>query len=175
MAQRLHQIQLAYKPEQDRLLLRARTSSGYEYRIWLTRRFVGRIWPLLIGALAADPGVSAQHTAESREAVLAFQHERALSRVDFSKHYHEQASVLPLGEEPILASRLDSRQGPGEAHSFAFHSSTGQSVQLRLHKGMLHALCKLLQDTTTKAEWGLDLKVIDIPALHPEPVTRVLQ
>jgi len=175
MSQRLHQIQLAYKPEQDRLLLRARTSSGYEYRIWLTRRFVGRIWPLLIRALTSDPGVSAQHTPESREAVLAFQHERALSRVDFSKHYDEQVSALPLGEEPILASRLDARHGPGEDHSFAFHSSTGQSVQIRLHKRMLHALCKLLQDTATKAEWGLNLKVIDIPTPPAAPLTRVLQ
>ncbi len=175
MSQRLHQIQLAYKPEQDRLLLRARTSSGAEYRIWLTRRFVARIWPLLLRALASDPGVTSQHTPETRDAVLAFQHERALSRVDFSEHYDEQVSDLPLGEEPVLASSLDSRQGPGDTHVFTFRSSTDQSVQLRLHKGMLHAFCKLLQDTASKAEWGLSLKVIDVPAQRAQPLSRVLQ
>jgi len=175
MSQRLHQLQLTYRPEQDRLLLRLRTATANEFRVWLTRRFVAQAWPLLRQALSCDPEVTAQQDPESRDAVLAFEHERALSKVDFSQRYEDSPSSLPLGAEPILATRMDLRRGPGEAHAIAFHSPTGQSVQIRLQKGMLHAFCKLLQDAATQADWGLALQVVDLQPMDSAPQSRVLQ
>jgi len=175
MSQRLHQLQLTYRPEQDRLLLRLRTTTANEFRVWLTRRFVSQAWPLLRRALSCDPEITAQQDAGSRDAVLAFEHERALSKVDFSQRYEDCPSSLPLGGEPILASRVDLRRGPGETHAIAFHSPTGQSVQLRLQKGMLHAFCKLLQDAATQADWRLALQVVDVHKTGSAPQSRVLQ
>jgi len=35
---KLHQINLGYSPEEDRLLLRINTTGKTEYRLWMTRR-----------------------------------------------------------------------------------------------------------------------------------------
>ena len=50
---RLHQLKVDYDAEQDRLLMQVATSEGVEVRLWLTRRFVKLLWPLLV-KLAED-------------------------------------------------------------------------------------------------------------------------
>ena len=49
---RLHQMTVKYLPTEDRMLLRIATSEKTEYRLWLTRRFIGILWPALGGQLA---------------------------------------------------------------------------------------------------------------------------
>ena len=45
---RLHQLKLDFIPEQDRLLLRVSTDTRLEVRLWLTRRILRLLWPLLV-------------------------------------------------------------------------------------------------------------------------------
>jgi hypothetical protein len=45
---KLHQLKVDYNAEQDRLLMLIATSDGVELRMWLTRRFVKLLWPLLV-------------------------------------------------------------------------------------------------------------------------------
>jgi hypothetical protein len=175
MADRLHQLQVAYKPAQDRLLLRVRTAAGAEFRVWLTRRLVRRAWPLLMRALGSEPSISTQSTPETREAVLAFEHERALSRIDFSRRYEDAPAELPLGEEPLLASRMDLRAGPGSGHTLLFRSPGDQSVRLKLNRRLLHALCKLIQDAAARTDWDINLKIVRAAPAQTESGARVLQ
>ncbi|MGD8310874.1 MAG: hypothetical protein PVG98_15665 [Chromatiales bacterium] len=175
MPDRLHQLQVAYKPVQDRLLVRVRTAAGTEFRIWLTRRLLRRAWPLLMRALASEPSITTQPTPETREAVLAFEHERALSRIDFSRRYEDVPAELPLGEEPLLASRMDLRAGPKGTHTLLFRSPGDQSVRLKLNRRMLHALCKLIQDAAARTDWNLDLTIVKPSATPDQTEVRVLQ
>ena len=43
----IHQMSVTYLPEQDRILLRINTTEGEETRMWLTRRLMVGLWPLL--------------------------------------------------------------------------------------------------------------------------------
>ena len=44
---KLHQLSVVYLAEQDRILVRANTSEAAEMRLWLTRRLMLGLWPLL--------------------------------------------------------------------------------------------------------------------------------
>ena len=44
---KLHQLKIDFNAEQDRLLMLVSTDDGAEVRMWLTRRFVKLLWPLL--------------------------------------------------------------------------------------------------------------------------------
>ena len=54
----LHQMQIVFVPEQDRLLFRLNTTGRQqqEFRFWLTRRYVRILWKALLNMLKAqDP------------------------------------------------------------------------------------------------------------------------
>jgi hypothetical protein len=175
MADRLHQLQIAYKPAEDRLLLRVRTAAGSEFRVWLTRRLIRKAWPLLMRALASEPRIITQQTPESREALLAFEHERALSRIDFSRRYDDGPAELPLGEDPLLASRLDIRARANERHILLFRSPAEQSIRLKLNSRMLHALCKLIENAMPRTDWDLDLRIVRAAGAGLQTGAHVLQ
>ena len=47
MAMNIHQLSVTYLPEEDRILARINTTAGEEMRLWLTRRLMLGLWPLL--------------------------------------------------------------------------------------------------------------------------------
>ena len=61
---RLHQLKVEYRPEEDRLLMRLATDTGAEVLLWLTRRCIARLWPVLLGMAQAVPEVQLQHNPE---------------------------------------------------------------------------------------------------------------
>ena len=46
---------MEYVAEEDRLLLRVQTVDHNEFLVWLTRRYVKQLWPLLVKLLERDP------------------------------------------------------------------------------------------------------------------------
>src|SRR4249919_2406051 len=84
---KLHQLKVDFDPEQDRLLLRVSTLTGEEALLWLTRRCVLRLWPLLVGGAEAKPEINQRPEPEVKKAMLEFHHERALSQAQFGKQY----------------------------------------------------------------------------------------
>ena len=66
----LHQIQLTYNEKQDRVLLRVSTTDGTEFQFWLTRRFIKRLWGLLVKLLEQDRPVRQQVDPEAKRTVL---------------------------------------------------------------------------------------------------------
>ena len=57
---RLHQLKLDFIPEHDRLLLRVSTDNQLEVRLWLTRRALRLMWPLLVQMVRAAPEIAAR-------------------------------------------------------------------------------------------------------------------
>src|SRR5919205_3802963 len=104
---RLHQLKVDYDAEQDRLLMLVATSEGVEVRMWLTRRFVKLLWPLLVKlAEEASPRIRTQANPEAKKALLGIEHEQAVSKADFSKPYDAAGRATPLGEVPLLLARI---------------------------------------------------------------------
>lgn len=167
---RLNQIKIEFVPEQDRLLMRLATDSGAEVLLWLTRRCVKRLWPLLMGMAQTSPEIALQPNAEARRALLGFQHERALRAADFSKPYQTMARERPLGENPLLVSRIQPRRDQQGRHVLGLLPTVGQGVHLTLDENLLHGLVKLIQSAAARADWDLELEVPAglIPAVTEE-------
>lgn len=164
---RLHQIKIDFRPEEDRLLLLASTSDGAELRLWLTRRFVKLLWPLLVKlAVDVSPRIREQANPEARKALLGMQHQEAVSKANFSKPYEAAPRATPLGDAPILLTRIQTgRDRQGHA-VLALHPAEGQGVTFALDDVLLHALFRLIRAAAAKADWGLDLA---LPGGEPQP------
>jgi len=166
---RLRQLKLDFVPEQDRLLMRISTSDGQEVLLWLTRRCVKLIWPLMLKMVESSPRVQLSGaTAEARAALLGLEHERAVQAADFSKPYEQSALARPLGEEPILVTRIQSRREENGSHVLTLLPARGQGVHLSLDENLLHSCCKLFQNAVAKADWDFKLE-------FPQPPIEVAE
>ena len=160
---RLHQLKLDFIPEQDRLLLRVSTDSQLEVRLWLTRRALRLLWPLLVQMVRSSPEVVLQSNPQARDALVGMQHEQALSRANFSKPFEEAPREMPLGAEPILVVHLQvSKDGEGN-QVLGLLPQQGQGIHLTLDNTLLHSFCKLVQNAVGKSDWNL---VLELPALQ---------
>ena len=103
---KLHQLKVDYDAEQDRLLMLIATSEGVELRMWLTRRFVKLLWPLLVKlAEEASPRISTQANPEARKALLGIEHQQAVQKADFSKAYDDRQAAQHAARRGTAAAR----------------------------------------------------------------------
>jgi len=167
---RLNQIQVTFVAEEDRLLLRINTTDLAEFRFWLTRRMIGMLWPAIIQTLSSDPQVAIQADKSAKEAVLAFQKEKAATNADFKTPYQEQPNQLPLGEQPILVTKIQIKAGQGNMRALCLHPSSGNGIEIAVDTQTLHTLCILLQNKAQVAQWGLTLNLGEVPSVT-QPLT----
>ncbi len=160
---RLHQLKIDFVPQQDRLLLRVTTDSKVEVRLWLTRRALRLLWPILVRMVRASPEVARQNNPEARDALIGLQHEQALRQADFSQSFEEMPRDLPLGAEPLLVARIHASKDQAGNQILGLLPLQGQGIHLTLDYTLLHSLCKLLQDAVLKSEWDI---VLELPALR---------
>lgn len=158
----LSQLNVKYVPSEDRILLRmtAEASAGgsAEYRLWLTRRFVALLWQslgqLIDSETIADPTVP----STGRAAMKQFKQEAALADANFSSPYvGGQDCLTPLGEEPLLVSRLQIRKQENGLHCLSLQGAGDEGVTLSLNAAITFSLQKILADAVQVAQWGLPI------------------
>lgn len=164
----IHQIQVRYDEEHDRILLRLSTQDGREYRFWLTRRFVKRLWPMLVEMLAWDRAVGAQVDVATRQTVLDIQHESYVQQGDFATAYQEVPRQLPLGEAPVLAAHGKGSRLDGGRCLLSLLPQQGQGIDITLDNRLLHLLGKLLQEAVKQADWDIGLQLGNPPSAQAE-------
>ncbi len=154
----LRQISVDFDPAEDRLRLRIASNEGQEVALWLTRRCVRLMWPLLLRMVEASPSVQL-HAADpqARAALVGFQHEQALQQADFSKPY-EVGRERPLGPEPILVARIHTGQDQTGNHILSLLPAEGQGINLTMDENLLRSCCRLLQNAAARAEWDFALE-----------------
>jgi hypothetical protein len=164
---RLHQLKVDFVPEQDRLLMRISTDDKQEVRLWLTRRALRLLWPLLVQTVRSMPEVILQSNPEARDALVGMQHEEALRKANFSKSFEEVPREMPLGAEPILVARMNTNKDDKGNCVLGLLPQEGQGIHLTLDSTLLHSFCKLLQNAVAKADWdvALDLPTLQIPLM----------
>jgi hypothetical protein len=168
MSQKIHQMQIAFVPVQDRLMFRLRTTARAEFRFWFTRRYVKLLWQAVKqmlnntqSGIIADP-----HT---RQAMISLEHEQALTQMDFQTQYREEPEISrPLGEEPVLVSKIQTRPGPENTQVLCLQPEQGQGLDIVFNSTLLHSFCKLLEEGVQKAEWDLEYRIED----YLVPVSR---
>ncbi len=154
----LHQISVDFDPEQDRLLMRISTSDAKEVALWLTRRCVRMLWPLLLKMVEASPRVELRAAdPQARAALVGFEHEQAMRQADFSKPY-EAPREHPLGAAPILVARIHTGRDESGNHVLSLLPANGQGINLCMDQNLLHSCCRLLQSASARAEWDFRLE-----------------
>lgn len=151
------QLQARYLPEEDRISLRMNTVAQEEFRFWLTRRFLTRMWPVLQDGLMSSPVARQQADPLSRQAVVEFEHEQAQAKAQFNAPF-QTTSHLPLGATPLLVVQANFRHLPNGDFFLNLKNNTGHGIDLTLTRDLLHLLCQLLDDAAQLSDW-------DLPAL----------
>ncbi len=161
----MHQMQLSYMPTEDRILFRMNTKARQEFRFWMTRRYTSILWTSLSKMISnedqkdeiskgrADPQVKDSIVESAKKEI---EHKEIVSQSDFKTQYQE-STYLPLGEEPALLFSVGVKPNPQGQPMLCMHPEKGQGIEMALNDQILHSLCKLIVDTTKKAEWKLDL------------------
>lgn len=175
MTSALHQMTMSFSAEDDRLLLRMSTTDKTEFRFWLTRRFVRVLWGALIKTIENKPDIKRAIQPAARRAVMALEHQQAVGKSDFSRAHEAGHQDVTKGTGPLLVigGSVTPAKGKSGLTMLNLQTRGGPEVKLGLNNNLLHALCRLLIDTTTHAGWDLGLTVGDAAVLAPGDRTRV--
>lgn len=170
----IHQFNMQFNPEHDRLIFRLNTTDHEEFRFSLTRRFVKLLWPVLIQLLEKEYKQREPERSHLANVLLPYEHQEVVSKADFSKPYEEKDRVYPLGEEPILLSRIQIKH-THQGDILCLLPTNGQGIELGAQPQFIHTFCKLLRDVVSKADWDMDfIFVRQAESLIQAPQNRVL-
>jgi hypothetical protein len=165
----IHQIQMAYDPQHDRILMRLSTSEHAEFRFWLTRRFVKRLWSLLSKMLEQDESFR-ELGKEARRAMLGMQHETYVEQGNFTRAFEGGSRNLPLGVEPVLLTSAKGRAGARGGQVLSLYPPKGKGIDIALNAKLLHMLSKLLRDAVSRSDWDFRISLLPGGAeLSPVP------
>ena len=176
----IHQLQVTYHTEHDRILVRMNTRAGEEIRLWLTRGLLKNLHPHLVlvtsevAALSPNQGNSsdlgttgkpvgaASHDGADNLALLEFKKQESLQKADFSTPFAAQAQTLPLGGEPMLVtlaqlSVLESGQLRLGFEEKLSTTEKNRQVEITLGADLLNGFMHLLDMALGNANWGLVL------------------
>jgi len=177
---KLHQLSVVYLAEQDRILVRANTSEAAEMRLWLTRRLMLGLWPLLTRMLNKHllnleaAGSVLESADEDLKKMLAdFRKEEFLRQADFDTPYQENQSEWPLGEEPLLVSDVDASPLPDGKLRLSFNErlpgeSKPRSFRIDMEPKLMQAMMHLLEHALARSQWR---DAFGSPAAMEEAVT----
>jgi len=175
----IHQMSVTYLPEQDRMLMRINTVEGEEMRMWLTRRLMVGLWPLLTKLLTEhllkleSAGASlAGANPELKKMLADFRKEEFLQHADFDTPYQEGQQRMPLGEEPLLVTDVDAAplaNGPLRLNFNERPPNGGdakpRSFQMEMQPKLMQGLMHLLDQALLQSQWRESF----VPVVAAEP------
>jgi hypothetical protein len=162
---KIHQLSVTYLAEQDRILVRINTAAAEEMRLWLTRRLLLGLWPLLSKLLTKHllkleaAGTSLDTADEDLKKMLAdFRKEEFLRQADFDTPYQENQVALPLGDEPLLVTDVDASPLPNGRLRLSFNEKPPEadkprSFQMEMEPKLMQGLMHLLEQALERSQW----------------------
>ena len=185
---KIHQLSVTYLAEQDRILMRVNTAAAEEMRLWLTRRLMLGLWPLLSKLLTKHllrleaAGTSLDKADEDLKKMLAdFRKEEFLRQADFETPYQENQSQLPLGEEPLLITDVDASPLPNGQLRLSFNErpprgdqprSFSMEMEPKLMQGLMHLLEQALARSQWREAFGVPVAVEDSTSADENHTSR---
>lgn len=162
MSARLKQLELSYNPKQDRALLKLHMNDLSVYKMWLTRRYVKLLYPILQKMLSSDQAksqIERQEEAQQVEKAFAKEQEmrKAGKQVETPKRFGTIISKEPLGPHPFLLTKIEVKPHEGVLGILCLYPEEGPGFEIGLDSMITQSLCKLLSEVEKKASWGLDL------------------
>ncbi|CAN5449231.1 hypothetical protein BH11PSE11_BH11PSE11_35460 [soil metagenome] len=165
----LHQLQLTFHADEDRILLRAsfKSKSGelQEMRAWLTRRLIGNMWPGVVRSLESQVRLERPHAAHASAEIVNLEHHASVSEIkakgNFSTPFESTVGAFPADGAPMLVSAVRFTVNAGKPLRVNFTPAQGSGFEIAFSPTLLHGFCTLLQAAVRSAEWGIDLRLPD--------------
>ncbi|MFA6915110.1 MAG: hypothetical protein WC222_01820 [Parachlamydiales bacterium] len=151
----LEQLKLSFDPVQDRLVLIFFTKDFSEFRFWITRRLVRKLWNALqqLQNTLHKSGIEQEHEVEK-----AKQHVQQEQVQKEASKYGMQVSRNPLGTDPLLLMQVKiGTNDQGQIH-FTFESTAGTNVDFTTDKTFVSLLSQLIQKAIPHTEWDITLQ-----------------
>ena len=159
MSDQLHQINISYDSKEDRLLLKISSGSGDEFRFWLTRRYTS----LLIGVLNKEMDVrGGAPSVAGKEETTKMIKKGALEK----KYDAEKVQNYPLGENGVLAFRINTRSPEEGNLVLELLPEKGKGITLNLNQSLLYMLHNILTQGIAQANWGLQTEMSASTSVH---------
>jgi hypothetical protein len=163
----LHQIQVTYQTEEDRILLRVsfRTEDGAleEISAWLTRRLVRNLWPGIVKSLDTLVKLNQPQAAHASAEILSMEYQASVTQIkasgNFDIPFEAVADRYPFGEKPILVTVAQFHLHANEPVRISFTDINRESFDVTFTQTAMHAFCKLLQEAVRSAQWELTLQM----------------
>jgi hypothetical protein len=162
---KIHQLSVTYLAEQDRILVRVNTAAAEEMRLWLTRRLMLGLWPLLSKLLTKhllklEAAGSSLDTADEdlKRMLTEFRKEEFLKQADFETPYQENQPQLPLGDEPLLITDVDAAPLPNGQLRLSFNErppgeGKPRSFRMEMEPKLMRGLMHLLEQALARSQW----------------------
>jgi len=165
----IRQLSIRYSQDHDRILVRINTSAGEEVQMWLTRRLVLRLWPLLnrividhlaIPADAKTDGFVDLAAMEpgTRKMLADMRQQEAVQSADFVTPYRNDATSRPLGDTPLLVTEVNlAPKGDGlmlmNFKELLAEPPSSRGFQLELPADLVFGIIQLLSQALEQAQW----------------------
>ncbi len=164
----IHQLNVGYLADQDRLLVRVNTNTGPEFRLWFTRRLTLGLLPVLrkVSADQVQRSLAPESQASGmaakdpivRELLGEFKKEQVLQQADFSTPYKSPDPASPV-EAPLLVTDVQMTplaNGQVEVKFAAKSKADSKSRELKMaldHK-LMQGLLHLLEKSFAESQWS---------------------
>jgi hypothetical protein len=143
----IKQIQAAYTPQEDRILLTIEMQNQSLYLGWITRRFLSLLLPTLHGQ---HPITGISMFDEAKFTIKKPQ-------IKQSQNTLQQAiAQYPLGESPLLFSTIRFSALKTEEAMFVLAPNTGAGIELPFNSVTLNLLLKTLKSPLEQSDWALE-------------------
>lgn len=174
----IHQMQISYSSQEDRLVMNINSTEGEEMRLFLTRRIVVSFWDIInqtinhsllnkpelndIRKMASDPATTSESgkepTPQQMQQEMAHQaeHQNIINESDYETPF-SAGNKFPMGEVPILIEKITINVYENSNIALIFVSTDGQDINLNLNPQLLHNILDLLIRVMPSTEWNIGL------------------
>jgi len=147
MSDQLHQINITYIDKEDRLLMRATTKNGDEYRIWFTRRYASLLMDILNKGMHERGGMTTLGSTP--------QTTQMIKGGALEKPFENDKRNYPLGEKGVLGFGIKTNIGEDKVIKLQLLPENGQGMTLNLNDALLYMFHNLLSQAIAKADWKI--------------------
>lgn len=167
----IRQLSVRYNQDHDRILVRINTSAGDEVQMWLTRRLVLRLWPLLNRVVIDHLAIPADAKTDgfvdlaamgpaTRKMLADMRQQEAVQGADFVTPYRTDATNRPLGDAPLLVTEVSLTPKDGGLMLMNFKElltepASTRGFQLEMPADLVFGVIQLLSQALEQAQWQM--------------------
>jgi len=154
----IRQFSAHWNPLEDRIFLRFNTHLDEEYRLWLTRMMVKRLFEQ--AAEHIQQALSKKHDARVVPLIEDFQKQKVNQSMNAGQAFQE-GHKRPLGDDATLVIALNLFAKKETQAHLTMHLSSQKKLSIPLNLQTLQSMVYLLERLQKQAHWGLSLETVD--------------